>query len=112
MKTSKWNPQTEKGAANAAPFLDRNNCVQKNNHKKVVLWQGRQDLNPQPSVLETDALPVELLPCGILNISQMIRRGQPQYILSQPFALHEKYRFDREVSTNSAWEQSPLEGRN
>lgn len=26
-------------------------------------WQGRQDLNPQPSVLETDALPIELLPC-------------------------------------------------
>ena len=33
-----------------------------------VVWclscasQGRRDLNPQPSVLETDALPVELLP--------------------------------------------------
>ena len=25
---------------------------------------GRQDLNPQPSVLETDALPIELLPCN------------------------------------------------
>ena len=25
-------------------------------------WQGRQDLNPRPSVLETDALPTELLP--------------------------------------------------
>jgi hypothetical protein len=26
--------------------------------------QGKRDLNPQPSVLETDALPVELLPFG------------------------------------------------
>src|SRR6185295_5726966 len=25
-------------------------------------WQGRRDSNPQPSVLETDALPLELLP--------------------------------------------------
>src|SRR4030088_1185535 len=25
-------------------------------------WQGRQDLNLRPSVLETDALPTELLP--------------------------------------------------
>jgi hypothetical protein len=29
-------------------------------HKK---WQGRQDLNPQHLVLETSALPLELLPC-------------------------------------------------
>ncbi len=26
--------------------------------------QGTRDLNPQPSVLETDALPVELVPSG------------------------------------------------
>lgn len=29
-------------------------------------WQGRQDLNPQPAVLETAALPVELLPFEII----------------------------------------------
>src|SRR5215218_2685306 len=28
------------------------------------MLQGKRDLNPQPSVLETDALPVELLPFG------------------------------------------------
>src|SRR5712691_74275 len=27
------------------------------------LWQGQRGSNPQPSVLETDALPVELCPC-------------------------------------------------
>ncbi len=27
-----------------------------------TLLQGRRDLNPQPSVLETGALPIELLP--------------------------------------------------
>ena len=26
-------------------------------------WQGRRDLNPQPLVLETSALPIELHPC-------------------------------------------------
>src|SRR5689334_14977960 len=30
----------------------------------VHLWQGQKDLNPRPSVLETDALPTELYPCG------------------------------------------------
>ena len=29
---------------------------------KKGFWQGRRDLNPQPSALETDALPIELLP--------------------------------------------------
>jgi hypothetical protein len=27
----------------------------------VIFWQARQDLNPQPAVLETAALPIELL---------------------------------------------------
>src|SRR5947207_7021132 len=27
-------------------------------------WQGQRASNPQPSVLETDALPIELCPCG------------------------------------------------
>ena len=27
----------------------------------LILWQARRDLNPQPAVLETAALPVELL---------------------------------------------------
>jgi hypothetical protein len=31
----------------------------------ALLWQGRQESNPQPSVLETDALPIELLPCAL-----------------------------------------------
>ena len=28
----------------------------------LFLWQGRQDSNPQPMVLETTTLPIELLP--------------------------------------------------
>lgn len=28
------------------------------------IWQGRRDSNPQPLVLETSALPIELHPCG------------------------------------------------
>ena len=29
---------------------------------KVFLWQGHKDLNPEPTVLETAALPIELYP--------------------------------------------------
>jgi hypothetical protein len=29
---------------------------------RLAGWQGQQDLNPRPSVLETDALPTELYP--------------------------------------------------
>src|SRR6476620_4176325 len=30
-------------------------------------WQGQRESNPQPSVLETDALPIELYPCSYLK---------------------------------------------
>ncbi len=29
--------------------------------EQIVKWQARRDLNPQPAVLETAALPIELL---------------------------------------------------
>jgi hypothetical protein len=29
----------------------------------ICIWQGQQDLNPQPTVLETATLPIELYPC-------------------------------------------------
>ena len=28
----------------------------------VLIWQGHKDLNPEPTVLETAALPIELYP--------------------------------------------------
>ncbi len=31
-------------------------------HIGKMAWQGQQDSNPRPSVLETDALPTELYP--------------------------------------------------
>ena len=30
-----------------------------------LMWQDRQESNPQPPVLETGALPIELLSCNI-----------------------------------------------
>ena len=30
--------------------------------KLAVFWQGHKDLNPEPTVLETAALPIELYP--------------------------------------------------
>ena len=29
----------------------------------AIRWQGHKDLNPEPTVLETAALPIELYPC-------------------------------------------------
>ena len=43
-------------------------CIRKNadirQHRDIgsFAWQGQKDLNPRPSVLETDALPTELYP--------------------------------------------------
>src|SRR5712691_10279800 len=31
-------------------------------------WQGRRDSNPQPPVLETGTLPIELLPYGLQSL--------------------------------------------
>ena len=31
-------------------------------HPSATDWHGRRDLNPQPTVLETATLPIELLP--------------------------------------------------
>ena len=33
----------------------------------VSVWQGHEDLNPEPSVLETAALPIELYPYIIFH---------------------------------------------
>src|SRR5258708_18762961 len=30
-------------------------------------WQGRRESNPQPTVLETATLPLELHPCGLVS---------------------------------------------
>ncbi len=38
-------------------------------------WQGRRDSNPQPPVLETGALPIELLPYGALSCSYILCVG-------------------------------------
>ena len=40
--------------------------VEKNGNRitiTVLFWQGHKDLNPEPTVLETAALPIELYPC-------------------------------------------------
>jgi hypothetical protein len=33
-----------------------------------LCWQARRASNPQPSVLETDALPIELLAYNLLHV--------------------------------------------
>jgi hypothetical protein len=42
-------------------------------HASQSLWQGRQDSNLRPSVLETDALPTELLPYIALKGLNLIK---------------------------------------
>jgi hypothetical protein len=46
---------TSSFSATLRPSLPSSTCLH---------LQGKRDLNPQPSVLETDALPIELLPSG------------------------------------------------
>src|SRR6185369_13274694 len=38
-----------------------------------VEWHARRDSNPQPAVLETAALPIELLACGSLPQKKTVR---------------------------------------
>ena len=46
-------------------------------------WQVRRDSNPQPSVLETDALPIELLTCAwrsyFVSLCAVCLRQKRQY---------------------------------
>src|ERR1043166_7220435 len=42
-------------------------------------WQVRRDSNPQPSVLETDALPIELLTCVVFAAMAFGQRPKPYF---------------------------------
>ena len=37
-------------------------CITQVIHGFCLIWQGHKDLNPEPTVLETAALPIELYP--------------------------------------------------
>ncbi len=39
--------------------------IQLNNKSLLQIWQAKRVSNPQPSVLETDTLPIELLACSL-----------------------------------------------
>ena len=52
-------------------------------------WQARRDLNPQPSVLETDALPIELL--AYLALKHIVSNN-PTAKSNQNFQLFQKDR--------------------
>ena len=48
-------------------FFSRKVCRNKENSQQseqllAIHWQGHKDLNPEPTVLETAALPIELYP--------------------------------------------------
>ncbi len=47
-------------------------------------WQGQRESNPQPSVLETDALPIELYPCGSFLNHSMILATTPAPTVRPP----------------------------
>src|SRR3977135_2529742 len=47
-----------------------------------VCWQGQRASNPQPSVLETDALPIELCPYySVLRYSMIFATTPPPTVL-------------------------------
>ena len=41
----------------------------------VKKWQARRESNPQPAVLETAALPIELLACIVMRASKRLRNS-------------------------------------
>src|SRR5574340_1166542 len=45
--------------------------------RPVFMWQGRRDSNPQHPVLETGALPLELLPCETPAPTRRRTSGSP-----------------------------------
>ena len=47
-------------------------------------WQGQRESNPQPSVLETDALPIELCPCSLIPGYSMILATTPAPTVRPP----------------------------
>ena len=42
----------------------KNRAVKAFTARLYIPWQGQKDLNPQPMVLETTTLPIELYPYG------------------------------------------------
>ena len=50
------------GSANSSRLEGHNEWPTTASYQFAKHWQGQQDSNPRPSVLETDALPAELYP--------------------------------------------------
>ena len=44
------------------PACDSNKNGKSTRRSRCFSWQGHKDLNPEPTVLETAALPIELYP--------------------------------------------------
>ena len=61
MQNSKTPNQTNKNNPILRGQIDQN-ALEK---AVYTVWQGRQDSNLQPTVLETATLPIELLPFGM-----------------------------------------------
>ena len=58
---TKTNPRTAKNRVN-------DGSKDSNLEALRPIWQGRQDLNLQPTVLETATLPIELLPYTVRKL--------------------------------------------
>src|SRR5699024_7855501 len=52
----------------------------------VSVWQARRDLNPQPAVLETAALPIELLACVGRSEGLEVRNEKDSVALTPHFS--------------------------
>ena len=53
------------------------------NSGRFHLWQGHKDLNPEPTVLETAALPIELYPYLHLSGGPSGTRTQDRPVMSR-----------------------------
>src|SRR3954470_9241062 len=64
-------PAATSKTAIASLTLSSMNTISQRLLRVLICWQGQRASNPQPSVLETDALPIELCPCLLFLLDDL-----------------------------------------
>ena len=88
------------------PRVDICGRVKDKGYLRVAHLQGRRDSNPQPSVLETDALPIEPLPCVRSSDSVSESKGRSAAQVTSPSRCSRweiADLFDQRVSLWGTW---------
>ena len=66
------------------PNIHSTNPIIQQSNLFLTGWHGRRDLNPQPTVLETATLPIELLPYPPNLVCLSDKKGVAEFIARAP----------------------------